>query len=104
MLVYTLDDGKFWQLINNPYLDDDREDRTITSNSDWLEINLNTVFSGITYNNLTGELTLNFIKTYISGSTYESSGVTVSEILSYSTIIDFSGSTLALLDLSKKFK
>ena len=41
MIVYTLDDGKFWQLINNPYTHDslvtgftyDREDRILTTNS-----------------------------------------------------------------------
>jgi hypothetical protein len=43
MLVFTIDDGKFWQLINNPsgYTYYEREDRITTNNSDWVEVSFN---------------------------------------------------------------
>ena len=67
MITYTLDDGKFWQLINNrsatfPSIYDPT-DRTITTNSDWIELNILNSFSGITYNNVTGEFKISFSRT-----------------------------------------
>lgn len=87
MLVYTLDDGKFWQLIKNPSAsfppNYDYTDRTLTTNSDWLELNFNqSVFSVITYNNTTGILKIIFNRNFTSGATYEHSGTTYTQILS----------------------
>jgi len=104
MLVYTLDDGKFWQLINNPGFDPlyyDRDSTTLTKNSDWIELNINSsVFSAITYNNTTGALSILFSRTYVSGATYENSGITVTEITSGLTFINSRLSTLVDVNIS----
>ena len=70
-VVYTMDDGKFWQLINNPTngsFPPQDEDTTFTSNSDWIEIIIPGSLSSVTFKD--GLLSINYIKKYISGEYY----------------------------------
>ena len=100
---HTTNDGKFWQLINNPDAGSsyyDRDDRTTTTNTDWFELNLANVFSDITYDDTTGVLNIIFSKTTVVGATYDNPGTLVTEYVTGSTIVNSVISLSGLTDVT----